>query len=218
MIRPELGSIFVSIQDNAITCVATDSFRLAEKTIPTRGKQDTELLIPLKHCQEILHVLESVQSDTVELIADEAQLVITGNGTRYMSRIVEGTFPNYKEILPKKYETEATVLKTDFIEMLKRARVFSGNDQHVGLHVYPAKKIFSATARSAEVGEMSDSIDAALTGADLDINFHIGYLSDCLSSVESDSIILGFSGAGKAAVIRGTSDASFMYLVMPLNR
>jgi hypothetical protein len=55
--------------------------------------------------------------------------------------------------------------------MLRKARVFSGNDQHVGLHIYPGKKIFSATARSSEVGEMSDTLEAAVSGEDLDINF-----------------------------------------------
>lgn len=177
-----------------------------------------ELLVPLKHAQELAHVLEHISTETIELIADETQMVVAGDSTRYVSRIVDGAFPNYKEILPKKFETEATVLKNDFAEMLRKARVFSGNDQHVGLHVYPKKKIFSATARSSEVGEMSDSIDAALSGEDIDINFHIGYLGDCLPVIESDSITLGFSGPGKPLVIRGVSDASFTYLVMPLNR
>ena len=137
---------------------------------------------------------------------------------RFISRVVDGTFPNYKEIIPKTFAAEATVLKNDFSEMLRKARVFSGNDQHVGLHIYPKKKIFTATAQSPDVGEMSDSIDAALSGEDIDINFHIGYLADCLSTIESDSITLGFSGAGKPLVIRGVSDPSFTYLVMPLNR
>ena len=218
MIRPEIGSVFVSIQSGAIVCVATDSFRLAEKIIPIKGKGSADLLIPLKHAQELIHVLEHVSVETFELSAGEAQMSVSGGGARYVSRVVDGNFPNYKEILPKKFETEATVLKNDFAEMLRKARVFSGNDQHVGLHAYPKRKIFSATARSADVGEMSDSIDAALTGEDIDINFHIGYLADCLPSIESDSIVLGFSGAGKPLVIRGVSDAAFTYLVMPLNR
>jgi DNA polymerase-3 subunit beta len=132
--------------------------------------------------------------------------------------VVDSTFPNYKEIIPKTFSTEATILKKDFVEMLRKARVFSGTDQHVGLHIYPKKKIFSATARSADVGEMSDSIDAAVSGEELDINFHIGYLADCLSSVESDSIMLQFAGMGRPLVIKGVSDSSFIYLVMPLNR
>ena len=219
MIRPELGSVYVSIKPGAIVCVATDSFRLAEKKISdVTGKQSTELLIPLKHALELSHVLERVEDDEIRLSADDSQMCVAAGGVRYISRVVDGTFPNYKEIMPKTFSTEATILKNDFAEMLRKARVFSGNDQHVGLHVYPKRKIFSATARSAEVGEMSDSIDAALSGEDIDINFHIGYLADCLSSIEADSITLSFSGAGKPLVIRGVSDSSFTYLVMPLNR
>ena len=219
MIRPELGSVYVSIKPGTILCVATDSFRLAEKTISNvSGKQSVELLIPLKHALELAHILERIESSEVSLSVDESQVSITAPGVRYISRVVDGTFPNYKEIMPKSFATEATVLKNDLAEMLRKARVFSGNDQHVGFHVYPKRKIFSATARSAEVGEMSDSIDAALSGEDLDINFHIGYLSHCLPTIESDSITMGFSGAGKPLVIRGVSDPSFTYLVMPLNR
>lgn len=186
--------------------------------MPTQGKGEVDLLIPLKHAQEAAYILEHIDADIVELAASESQMSVIGSGVRYVSRVVEGNFPNYKEILPKTFETEATVLKSDFADMLRKARVFAGSDQHVGMHVYPKKKIFSATAHSAEVGEMSDTMDAALVGGDLDINFHIGYLSDCLTSIEADSITLGFSGVGKPLVIRGVSEASFTYLVMPLNR
>lgn len=219
MIRPELGSVYVSIRPGNITCVATDSFRLAEKVISgVRGKSEVELLIPVKHALELSHVLERVEGDDVVLSADESQMAVAAGGVLYMSRVVDGTFPNYKEIIPKKFTTEVTVLKNDLAEMLRKARVFSGNDQHVGLHVYPERKIFSATARSADVGEMSDSIDAAISGEDLDINFHIGYVADCLSVIGSDSVVLGFAGIGKPLVVRGVSDGSFTYLVMPLNR
>ena len=109
-------------------------------------------------------------------------------------------------------------MKSDLTDMLRKARVFSGTDQHIGLHIYPQKKIFSATARSSEVGEMSDTLEAAVSGEDLDINFHIGYIAECLSSIDSDSVTLSFAGVGRPLVMRGVGDASFMYLVMPLNR
>ncbi len=219
MIRPELGSVYVSIRNGGVTCVATDSFRLAEKNIIQSGaKDDADVLIPLKHALELSYVLERVPEEEVQFIVEESQMSLAVSGTRYTSRIVDGNFPNYKEIIPKQFATEATVLKSDLADVLRKARVFSGNDQHVGLHLYPKRKIFTATARSNDVGEMSDSIDAALSGEDLDINFHIGYLSEALPIMESDSITLGFSGAGKALVMRGISDNSFTYLVMPLNR
>lgn len=219
MIRPDLGSVYIAIKDGTMTSVATDSFRLAEKTIVDTGtKQSSEILIPLKHALELVHILEHIDEDMVALSTDDAQLVVAGGGVRFVSRVVDANFPNYREIVPKTAVTEATVLKADLAEMLRKARVFSGNDMHVGLHVYPKKKIFTATARSADVGEMSDNIDAALSGDDLDINFHIGYLSDCLTSVDSDSVQLNFAGPGRPLVIRGVSDSSYMYLVMPLNR
>lgn len=219
MIRPELGSVYISIRDGAIVAAATDSFRLAEKKIPAAaGKNDSEFLVPVKHVSELNYILEHIDTEEVEILSDESQITLTAPELRYVSRVVDGTFPNYKEIIPKSFTTEVTVLKGDFVEMLRKGRVFAGSDQHIGFHVYPKKKIFSATARSADIGEMSDSIEAALLGDDLDINFHIGYLSDCLSSINSDSITLGFSGVGRPLVIRGVSDSSFLYLVMPLNR
>ena len=144
--------------------------------------------------------------------------MVEGGGVQFVSRVAEGNFPDYKVIIPKSPTTEATLLKSDFSEMLRKARVFSGDEQQVGLHVYPKRKIFTAMARSSQIGEMSDTLEATLSGEDLDINFHIGYLSDCLSTIPSDSITLSFSGAGRALVIRGANESSFMYLVMPLNR
>lgn len=219
MIRPELGSVLVSIQNGALTTVATDSFRLAEKKIPKITDDDnSEVLIPLKHALEISHILERISDESVVLVVDDTQLLLQAKGLEYISRIVDASFPNYKEIIPKEFTTEATMLKTDLVEMLRKARVFAGSEQKVGLHVYPKKKVFDATAQSASIGEMSDSIDAALSGEDVDINFNIAYLSDCLPLIESDSITLGFSGNGKPLVIRSSSDLNFTYLVMPLNR
>jgi DNA polymerase-3 subunit beta len=219
MIRPELGSVYIAIDNGAITTVATDSFRLAEKTVSgVTKKENGELLIPLKHAQELLFILERLDTDEVTIVAEEAQISVSGSGVRFVSRVVDAQFPNYKEIIPKKSTTEATLLKSDFAEILRKARVFSGAENQIGLHVYPKRKIFTAIARSSEIGEMSDSLVAAVSGEDIDINFHIGYLADCLSSIPSDSIQLGFSGPGRPLVIRGVSDTSFMYLVMPLNR
>ena len=219
MIRPELGSVFVSISPNGFLCAATDSFRLAEKKISgARSDDQQDILIPLKHATELVHILERMPSDEVELNVDDSQLLVAGGGIRFASRIIEGNFPNYKEIIPKQFTTEATLLKNECVEMLRKARVFAGAEQHVGFHVYPQKKIFSATAQSANVGEMSDTLDAALTGDDIDINFNIGYVADCLSSIEADSVVLGFAGPGRPLVIRGVNDANFTYLVMPLNR
>ncbi len=219
MIRPELGSIYLSVTDGKMLAVATDSFRLAEKSVSeSSGAGSGDVLVPLKHAQELMHILEKITGETIELFLDDAQLVILADGLVFTSRIIDGNFPNYKEIIPKDASTEVTLLKSDFTETLRKARVFAGADQHVGFHVYPKKKVFDVMAQSAAIGEMSDSLEAALSGEDIDVNFHIGYVTDCLQSIQSDSITLRFSGAGRPLIIRGVSDTSFTYLVMPLNR
>ncbi|HXK39175.1 MAG TPA: DNA polymerase III subunit beta [Candidatus Paceibacterota bacterium] len=218
MIRPELGSVYISIKKDGLVCAATDSFRLAEKRVRGSFHDGGEILIPLKHAGELIYVLERVSDENVILHAADSQLTMESESVRFVSRVADGIFPDYQEIIPKNFVTEATVLKNDFAEMLRKARVFGGNDQHVGIHIYPKRKIFTATAQSPDVGEMSDSIDSAVSGEDIDINFHIGYLSDCIGSIDSDSITLGFGGVGRPLVIRGVSDQSFTYLAMPLNR
>lgn len=219
MIRPELGSIYISLKKDRVIFAATDSFRLAERVMKKDvSSGEGEFLVPLKHAAELVYVLERNAGERVNIHTADSQLIIAMDSTRFVARVVEGIFPNYTEIIPKQFTTEATILKNDFAEMLRKARVFSGNDQYVGLHVYPKKKIFSATAQSPDVGETSDSIDAAVSGEDIDINFHIGYLADCVPAVDSDSITLGFSGPSHPLVIRGASDPGFTYLVMPLNR
>jgi len=219
MIRPELGSILISFRDDTMVCVATDSFRLAEKTFPLSisGEID-DVLIPLKHAGELVYVLERMSGEVVEMVSDDSQITISGDGVRFVSRVIDGVFPNYRDIIPTHPLTTATVLKSDLSDTLRKARVFSGSESQIGFHVYPQKKIFTATAQSQHVGEMSDTIDAALTGEDIDINFHIGYLADCIPAITADSVVMGFAGVGRPLVIRGVSDTSFLYLVMPLNR
>jgi len=219
MIRPELGSILLSFKEDGFTSVATDSFRLAEKHLSHAGQDvSCSILLPLKHTHELSTVLQKIDTETVYVSVDDVQLDLVGDGVRYTSRVVEGTFPNYKDIIPKSSKTEVVILKNDFNELLRKARVFAGEDQHIGFHIYPQKKLFSATAQSNAIGEMSDTLDASLTGEDLDINFHIGYISECLGSIPTDSIVLAFSGIGRPLVIRGVSENTFTYLVMPLNR
>ncbi|NBV76908.1 DNA polymerase III subunit beta [bacterium] len=218
MIRPELGSVLVRCDEGELISAATDSFRLAEKRIRGLTGGSIELLIPLKHAQELLHILEKISGDTLSIAISDSQLVVKVEAVIFFSRITEGSFPQYTEVIPKQFSTEAIVLKSDLSDTLKKARLFSGTDHHIGFHLYPKRKIFSATAQSPNVGEMSEVLEGSITGEDLDINFHLGYLGDCLASIPSDSVTLQFAGVGRPLVMRGVSDTTFTYLVMPLNR
>lgn len=218
LIKPELASIYIYAQDGHLVFVATDSFRLSEKKVTFRGDDIPEVLIPAKNAQELLRALENQEEGDLEVFIDENQYSLQQNGFYLTSRIIDGSFPDYQSIIPKENTTEAVLLKEDFANTLKKAQIFADSFGQVSFHVYPSKKTFTVSARNADVGEVFDTVDAALTGEDLDINFNHRYVVDSLQSISADSVTLSFAGAGKPLVIRGVSDNSFTYLVMPMNR
>lgn len=218
-IRQEFASIFLTYKDGAVVFAATDSFRLAEKKIhvPIK-KQPEDILIPVRNALDMVHVFEGgIDEEIICTIAD-AQLHAALGPISFVSRVIDAVFPAYEAIIPKKTDTEAVVLKADLVAILQKATIFSGDARQIGLHIYPVKKIFTATAQHNTIGEMADVVDAAISGDDIDINFNIPYISDCLQSISADSVILRFAGNGKPLVIEGVSDKTFRYLVMPLNR
>ena len=219
MIRPELASVYISYDDGKLTFVSTDSFRLAEKKINTKIKNNIpETLIPTKNALEIVGIISNLDEEDIHISFDDSQIGISCKNTKIISRIIDGNFPNYNEIIPKSFITEATLLKDDLLTVLKKTRVFSGVSQQISFHVYPKKKVFSITARNADVGEMSDTLEAAVSGDDIDIHFNLNYIQDCIQSLKTDSITLQFAGEGKPLVIKSVSDQYFTYLVMPLNK
>lgn len=222
MIRPELASISMQYADGSLVFAATDSFRLAEKRVIVPVKSaPPDILIPQKNAAELLHVLTTSEESEVSLSVEEAEVYIEiGGGSRvqFVSRIIDATFPNYRDVIPKAFSTEATILTKDFSEALKKAKLFSNASQQVSFHLYPQKKVFSVTAQNQEVGEMDDTLDAAVQGEDIDINFNSSYIAECLQSVHTDSLTLGFAGAGRPLVVKPVGDQTFTYLVMPLNR
>ncbi|MBI4068179.1 DNA polymerase III subunit beta [Candidatus Kaiserbacteria bacterium] len=218
-IRQEFASVFLTYKDGAMVFVATDSFRLAEKKIHTPIKKEPEdILIPVKNALDLVYVFERGGEEEIICTVADSQLHASLGPVSFVSRVVDASFPDYEAIIPKKTTTESVVLKEDLAVILQKATIFSGDARQVGFHAYPKRKIFSASAQNTTIGEMSDTIDAAITGDDIDINFNIPFVSDCLQSIGSDSLQLKFAGPGKPLVIEGISDKTFRYLVMPLNR
>lgn len=219
MVRPELASISISYEDTHLVFAATDSFRLAEKRINTKITGEfTPVLLPTKNALELSHILTQSGETEAQCVFDEGQLSVFAGATYFFSRTTDGAFPNYREVIPREIKTEATVLKSDFAHVLKKMRIFSNTSGQVGFHVYPKQKVFSVTAQNADVGETADTLEAALSGEDIDINFNLRYLTEGLQSLTTDSISLQFAGNSKPLIITGVSDPSCTYLVMPLNR
>jgi DNA polymerase III subunit beta len=141
------------------------------------------------------------------------------NDTYVVSRIIDGTFPDYKQIIPKGYATEAITLKQDLLNALKISNIFSDKFNQIHMTVDPKGKQFEVQTKNSDIGENKTNIDAALTGDKMEINFNYKYIIDCFQSIDADSVSLQLSGINKPMVIRPISgEQTFMYLVMPMNR
>lgn len=218
-IKQELSSVYIYHNDEKLIFVSTDSFRLAEKTLIIKDKIDNfePILIPLSNIAEIIRVLEYV-GGSINVNISNNQISFVSDKIYLTSRLINGNFPDYKQIIPKKYTTEVVVLKQDIINTLKNTNVFSDKFNQVSFSINPEEKSFTISSRSEDIGEVTDVVDAAISGEALNINFNHKYISDCFQSINSDSVSLEFAGLSKPMVVRGVGDPSFFYLVMPMNK
>ena len=218
-VKPELSSVYVRQEAEDAIFAATDSFRLAEKRVrlPKTAKFN-DLLIPFKNCADLVKVLEAM-GPVVTMRAAKNLVSFSTDDISITSRVIDGVFPDYRQIIPKGCVTEAVILKQDLANALKTSMVFSDSFNQVHIAIDPKKKAFEVETKNNDVGENQSRLDAAITGEAVEINFNSKYLSDCFQSMEADSLTLQFNGRNRPLVIRPVSgDQTFLYLVMPMNR
>jgi DNA polymerase-3 subunit beta len=215
-VKPEFASIYMYTNEQSLVFVASDSSRLAEKRVPLKKvPEQLALLIPGKNVQEIVRALDG-RDGVVQIIATKNQVSFHTEDMHITSRLVDGNFPDYHQIVPKQFLTEAIVLRQDMIDRLKLATVFSGKLQQVRLKIYPSEKFVEIESRNDDIGETTHQIDATLKGEDVSFLLNQKFLMDVFTNINSDSVSFSASGANRALVIRGVGDATFMYLVMPM--
>ncbi len=217
-IKPELSSVYIHSGDNGLVFVATDSFRLAEKVIKFKKNSDFEqILIPFKNVVDLLKII-SEEKDDLAVNFSKNQISFEYKDIYIVSRVIDGVFPDYQQIIAKDFKTEVIVLKQDLINNLKLSNVFSDSFNQINIKVSLKDKKLELKTKNANVGESVNKLVATVSGEEIEINFNHKYIIDCFQSIDSDSVSLSFNGLNKPMVIRGVSDKSFTYLVMPMNR
>lgn len=217
-IKPELGSVFVQQKkEHSLTFVATDSFRLMEKTVSQKGVVlDQSFMIPYKNALEIARVCDVLEEDA-KLIITENQCALTFPGGVYISsRLITGSFPDYAQIIPKEFISHVIVLKEDLLRSFKKTNIFLNKFRQVSLTITPHN--LTVASQNNEVGHTTDSIKAEVEGEELTLNFNQQYVMDPLQYIQDDSIKLNFAGIGRAVIMEGVADKSLRYLVMPMNK
>jgi len=217
-IKPEISSVFMYTKEENLTFVSTDSFRLAEKRVKVKGLPEIAgILIPFKNMTEILRVFGEFQG-TIKVYFNKNQISFSSDNIYLTSRIIDGIFPDYRQIIPKESTTDGVVLKQDLLNALKLSNVFSDKFNQVNLKILPKEKIFELSSSNNDIGENKTYLDAVINGEDVELGFNYKYFLDCFQSITTDSVSIKLSGASRPIVISPVSDTSFTYLIMPMNR
>jgi DNA polymerase-3 subunit beta len=215
-IKPELGSVYIfQKKEHTLTFVATDSFRLMEKTVSQKSVVlQNPILIPFKNALEIAYNIDT--KGDVLFYTNNNQCSFTIGNIYVTSRLTSGTFPDYEQIIPKEYQTHTTILTTDFSEALKKTNIFLNKFMQLNLAV--KKKTITLSSESSEVGTTTEEIPAVTEGEEITLNFNQKYISDAVGYISDESTTLHFAGVGRPLVFDGVHDKSFRYLVMPMNK
>ncbi len=217
-IKPEISSVYMYTDEDNLVFVSTDSFRLAEKKVKIKGLEEIKgILIPFKNVSEILRVFGENFSN-IKVCFNKNQISFSSEGIYLTSRVIDGVFPDYRQIIPKEKKTEVVVLKQDLLNALKISNIFSDKFNQVNLKVNPKEKVFELSSANNDVGENKTYLDAALSGEEVELGFNYKYFLDCFTSITTDSVSIRLAGNSRPIVVSPVSDTSFTYLIMPMNK
>jgi len=214
--RPELSGIFCTGKENILTLVATDSYRLAEVQLQINENLTNEfkVIVPPRAAQEIKRILDGEEIVTV-VLAQNQVLVETPN-TSLVSRLIEGNYPDYKQIIPVKSDTVASVLRFDLLRALRGASVFSYGEVNSVL-VEITDKVVRVTATAQEIGDTVSEIPAGVTGEIVKINFNPRFLIDALNGVPGERVRLGLTNPSIPALLSPEDPKEkTLALIMPI--
>lgn len=217
--RPVLAGVYLGIEKNEMVTVATDSYRLAEKQTKLKdrkGDAKTEVIVPARAMQELGRVLGEIEGK-VDVFVGEGQIMFDSGELQLTSRLIEGQFPNYKQIIPTADTTTMEIDKGEFVRVVKVAGLFARESAgSVRLEIKADGKV-NIIASASQVGENTSSADCDVAGDDGEIALNARYLLDALNVIETEKVKFSISGKLNPCVLRpvGKSD-DYLHLIMPL--
>lgn len=223
--RPELSGVAFFVEDSSLRIAATDVFRLAERVLTFRERTGASLsfILPQKTAREVAAVFGE-RDGSVVLAVSPSQITISHGGSEegpgasihIVSRLIEGEFPAYREIIPSSFPTTITVSRQELLVQLRAASIFSGKTNEVRLSADPAGRKLEVRSKSAETGEHSSRISAAGEGEPAEGSFNWKFLLEGISSMQAEDVEIGLSGSEGPAVFRPKEGGGFLYVIMPL--
>lgn len=214
--RPVLAGIFFQFNGKTLTLAATDSFRLAEKKLVLDQKlEEKKFIVPVRTMTEVLRLVSLCNQETITLSFTENQVAFKIGESEIVSRLIEGAFPNYAQIIPSSTKINIVVDREELVGAVKMSALFSKNSSN-NIRIKAKKGILTVASAATETGESTSKINAEVTGDGGEIAFNAKYILDVLQVLESDKVILEFNDEASAGVIRTEKDKEYIYIAMPL--
>ena len=212
--RAVLTGVLLASEDDGVRMVATDSYRLAVRDLPDSSVLGSgqKVLIPGRALNELQRLMGDVDDLTVRF--GEREATFESGTIRLTTRLIEGDFPNYRNLLPSSYPNLLTVSKAAMMEAIRRVKILAQDSTPVRLTL--GGDTVQLTAITQDVGNATEEIDASYDGVEMTVAFNPDYLAAGIDAIDADDVTLATMDPMKPAVLRGAGQDDYLYLLMPV--
>ncbi len=214
--RPVLTGILMSASDHELRMVATDSYRLSVKETKLEQPVATgfEANVPARALQELVRIAGQGPESTVHVGVSESRIVFRADGAILSSRLIDGQFPNYRQLLPDSHEHELRLATAELLDVVRRVSLLA--QRNAPLQLAFTEGELTISARTPDIGEASESLPVPFQGEPLEIGFNPDFLADGLESAGSDEVVLKLINPIRPGLIEAGDGSGFTYLIMPI--
>ena len=214
--RHYLNGLFLLIDDKTITTVATDAHRLAlaHSSLNEAVSESTNGIVPRKSINEI-GKLVGEGSENVVIKLGQTSIAVNVSGTTFVSKLIEGKFPDYEQVIPSGESSLLIVDRKNFSESLSRVSVLS-SEKYKGVRILTKENSLNISANNPEKEQGEENVECEYQGEEIDIAFNVNYLQEILSTLDSEKIEINFFGSEKSCLITDPNSSDLKYVVMPL--
>ena len=214
--RHYLNGLYMMIDDKVITTVATDAHRLAMATssLNEASSESTSGIVPRKSINEIGKLVGD-ESENVVIQLGQTSIAANVSGTTFVSKLIEGKFPDYEQVIPSGESSLLAFDRKNFSESLSRVSVLS-SEKYKGVRIITKKDSLNISANNPEKEQGEENLSCEYQGDEIDIAFNVNYLQEILSTIDSEKIEINFFGSEKSCLITDPNSENLKYVVMPL--
>lgn len=163
----------------------------------------------------MIRILEEKEEESVRIVLEKNQIMFSLSNTKLVSRLIEGEFPNYTQIIPKDFKTELILDREELLNNIKIASLFSPKNNDVHFKISP-KEGLEILSQDPQKGENKSFVQGDVKGEELEINFNWRFIQDALDLINTPEIFLGLNDESTPGVIKPVGDSSYIHLVMPI--